>query len=268
MTRHVTRSTLPIAVAGLTLALAACGSTTKVSTSGSTSASSTSTTSTSSSSASPSTTTSRSASPTTTASSSLATPTVQGAVQQMNAGFAKTKSARVVAQEADGSDTIKIELAGTVDGKNQRGSVANHSTTDGGTVQFVVVDGKEYINGDAAYYKSTGGNGASYAGKWVIPPSTAQESFSNLTLKSLFDEMESDFSATKTTKMKLTTISENGAPAWQIADGETIGVIAADGSGHMLRAEHTEGGKTEKYVFDQWDAVPPVTAPAGAIQAS
>lgn len=259
MTRHVSRSTLPIAVAGLTLALAACGSTTKVSTTGSTSASSTSTTSTSSSSASPSTTT---------ASSSLATPTVQGAVQQMNAGFAKTKSARVVAQEVDGSDTIKIELAGTIDGKNQRGSIANHSTSDGGTVQFVVAGGKEYINGDAAYYKSSGGDGSSYAGKWVIPPSTAQESFSNLTLKSLFDELESDFTTAKTTKMKLTTISENGVPAWQIADGETIGVIAADGSGHLLRAEHTEGGKTEKYVLDQWDAVPVVTAPAGAIQAS
>lgn len=254
MTRHVTRSTLSIAVAGLALALAACGSSTTVSTTGTASASS-------------STTTSSSASSPATSSSSAATPTVQGAVQQMNAGFSKAKSAHVVAQQVDGSDTIKIELAGTIDGKNQRGTISNSSKTDGGTVQFVVINGKEYINGDAAYYKASGNSkGPQYAGKWVIVPATAAGNFSDLTLKSLFDEMESDFSDAKTTKMKLTDITEDGVPAWQIADSQTTGVIAADGSGHLLRAEHTEGAKTEKYVFDQWNAVAPVSAPVGAIQ--
>lgn len=261
MTRHVTRSTLSVAVAGLALSLAACSSTTTVTATGTGSAGTSTTSSTATSAASPSSASSSSTS------SAASTPTVQGAVQQMNAGFAKIKSAHVVAQEIQGSDTIKIELAGTIDGTNQRGSIANSSTTDGGTVQFVVVGGKEYINGDAAYYKSSGNSkGSTYAGKWVIVPSTTNESFADLTLKSLFDEMESDFSDVKTTKMKLTNITENGVPAWQIADSQTTGVIAADGSGHLLRAEHTEGAKTEKYVFDQWNAVPAVTAPAGAIQ--
>lgn len=257
MTRHVTRITLSVAAAGLALALAACGGTTTVSTTGSNSAGASTTTGSSTS----------SASPTSTTSAAAATPTVQGAVRQMNAGFAQVKSAHVVAEDLDGKDTIKIELAGTVDGKNQRGSISNSSATDGGVVQLVVVDGKEYVNGDAAYYKSSGNTkGSTYAGKWVVVPSTAAQSFSDLTLKSLFDEMESDFSDAKTTKMKLTTVSENGVPAWRIADSQTTGIIAADGSGHLMRAEHTEGGKTERYVFDRWNAVAPATAPAGAIQ--
>ncbi|KYH45063.1 hypothetical protein [Branchiibius sp. NY16-3462-2] len=259
MTRHVTRSTLSVAVAGLALSLAACSSTTTVTATGSGTAGRSTTTS-----ASPSPTASTTSS---TTSSSAATPTVEGAVQQMNAGFAKTKTAHVVAESVDGSETIKIELAGTIDGKNQQGMLSNNSAAEGGTVQFVVVGGKQYLKGDADYYKHSGNsNGAKYAGKWVIAPASASAGFSQLTLKSLFDEMESNFDAAKTGKMKLTNVTENGAPAWQIADSSTTGVIAADGSGHLLRAEHKEAGKTEKYVFDQYNAVPPVTAPAGAIQ--
>lgn len=187
MTRHVTRSSMSIAVAGLALSLAACSSTTTVNPTASKATGASSSTSSSA---------ATSSTPTTTSSSAVATPTVQGAVQQMNAGFAKVTSARVVAQQAKGSDTTKIELAGTVDGKNQRGSITSSSTTDGGSVQFVVVDGKQYINGDAAFYKSAGSSkGATYAGKWVITPTSAKESFADLTLKSLFDELESDFTA-------------------------------------------------------------------------
>ena len=265
MTRHVTRSTLSISLAALAFSLAACSSTTTVVATGTSTASQSGTsTSSETSSETPGPSSSTTAS---TTSSAVATPTVQSAVQQMTANFAKAKTASVVAEDIDGSDTIKIELAGTVDGTNQRGTIANNSATDAGSVKFIVVDGKQYINGDAAYYKSIGSSkGATYAGKWVIAPESADENFKDLTLKSLFDEMESDFAASKTTKMKLTAVTENGESAWQIADSETTAVIAADGSGRLLRAEHKEDGKTAKYVFDQWDAVPPVTAPAGAIQ--
>lgn len=185
----------------------------------------------------------------------------------MDANFTKAKSAHVVAQQVDGSTTIKIELSGTVDGSNQQGTITNNSASDGGTVQFVVADGKEYVKGDAAYYKSSGNSaGAKNAGKWVMVPTSSSKEFGDLTLKSLFGEMKANFADAKTTAMKLTTITENGQPAWQIADKTTTGVIAADGSARLLRAEHTESGKIEKYVFDQWDAAPTVTAPSGAIQ--
>lgn len=272
MTRHVTRSVLSVIAAGL--ALSACGSTTTVrSTPANTSGVTTPATATSTSTGTGTGTgTADATSPTTSApssSSAAATPTVQAATQQMKAGFAKAKSAHLVAKEVGGSATIKIDLAGTVDGSNQRGTISNSSnssSSDGGTVQFVIAGGKQYINGNIAYWMSTkSGKGMTYVDKWIILPASSK-GFSSLTLKSLFDELESKFTDAKTANMKLTTVSENGEPAWQIADSATTGVIAADGSGRLLRAEHTEAGRTEKYVFDKWNAVPTVTAPAGAVQ--
>lgn len=265
MNRHLTRSTLTVATGGLALSLAACG--------GSTSSSATSTTSTAAaSSATSSATSSMSSSASATSSSSstsAALPTVQGAVQQMDATFDKTKSAHVVAQQTEGSTTIKIELAGTVDGSNQKGSISNSSTTDGGSVQFVVAGGKQYANGDAAYYKSSdqSAKAAQYAGKWIIVPSgNTHAKFSELTLQDLFKEMKQNFSTAKTAKMKITSTTEDGQAAWQISDGETTGVISADGKARLLRADHKESGQTASYRFSEWDAVPTVTAPAGAIQ--
>lgn len=195
-------------------------------------------------------------------------PSASQIVQQVQTRLGKAKSAHVVADHTENGTKQSIDIAGTVDGKNQ---AAKFGLEPGGIqAQFRMVDARVYVNGNAAYYRRSGATTSranQLAGRWVSVPAARVSQFTDdLTINALLSDLRDNFDSSVVAGLSVSPGAQNGQPIWKLSDPKTSIVVLADGSGTLVSASHTSSsGEQENYVFDQWDSVPVVQTPANPI---
>lgn len=243
--------------------LAGCGSTLHVSVPSVATATSSSATSSAAPSA-PTSSTGGTTSPGSPSTESL--PGAQQILQQAQSAVDKAHSARLVASHSENGSTQTIEIAGTLDGTNE--SVVFDKQPGGVHANFRMVNARVYVNGNAAYFRTSGATSAraeQLAGKWVSIPASRVRNYSDLTIGGLLRELRTDLDEAAST-LTVSRSEDNGQPIWKLTDARTLVAVLADGSARLLTAEHTSvSGDKQRYAFDQWDAVPLVLAPSNPI---
>ena len=265
MSSTPSRLVILAAASGLVLSLAACGSSIEVTLPST--ATTTSTTTTTSTSETPSTSDSPSTSDTPSTSAASATPSTDDLLQQVAANFTSAKSAHLVAVNKKAGETQTLDISGTVDGANQRTVLT--IAPDNVKAEIRTVDGRVYVNGNAAYYRKSGATStraAQIAGRWLsVPAAQAASNTQKFTLKTVFAGLKSNISSSEIAGLTVTASTRNGQQVWQASNPRTTIVVAADGSGRLMSASHQGLGTSQSYEFDQWDSAPTVDAPANAI---
>ena len=176
------------------------------------------------------------------------------------------KSAHIAGQMTEKGDTLVIDLAGTIDGKNQ-----SLELSEGGSskITIVTVDGTNYLSATEEFWADQVGADAAKTmqGKFVILPAAQAKEFGDLTLKGLLTELFEDkgMSVLQSANAEVETTTVDGADAWKLtdrvgSDGAAL-VVSADEAATLLRIEGPKDSPG-KLDFSEWDKVPAVTAPA------
>lgn len=243
-------------IAPLVLTLGACSAEVHVSGPGATSSSMTSTSRT------PSTQSESTSSP-----STGQLPTAGQIIDQVKANFEKATSGHVVAEHTSKGQRETIEIAGTLDGKNQSATFTTQK--EGAVAEFRVVDARVYVKGNTAYYRKSGASESrakQLADRWVSIPVASVRNYTDITIGGIIDDLSHNLDVEAAGDLQVSAGSENGQPVWKLTDIDTTLIVQGDGSGRLLRADHTNtNGDQESYRFDEWDAAPTVDAPSNPI---
>ena len=150
----------------------------------------------------------------TTDASSGATPSVKELYAQSRKSALAAKSAHVKGSVADNGQKVTIDIAGTVDGSNQRLVMSIGSL---GKITIITSAGKIYFKADKKFWTKNAGSAASkvLGGKWVQMSAAQASDLGDTNISSLLKEMYSDDSLsvldTLTTKVETGTVA--GVPA-------------------------------------------------------
>ena len=194
------------------------------------------------------------------------TPSASDLWTKARATALAAKSAHIAGQMTNDGETLVIDLAGTVDGKNQ-----SLELSEGGDskVTIVTVGGKNYLSATEKFWADQVGAdlAKNLQGKFVILPAAQAKEFGDLTLKSLLTELFEDkgLSVLQSANAKVEKTTVDGADAWKVSekvggDGAAL-VVAADEKATVLRIEGTKDSPG-KLDFSEWDKVPALEAPA------
>ncbi len=200
----------------------------------------------------------------TTDASSGATPSVKELYAQSRKSALAAKSAHVKGSVADNGQKVTIDIAGTVDGSNQRLVMSIGSL---GKITIITSAGKIYFKADKKFWTKNAGSAASkvLGGKWVQMSAAQASDLGDTNISSLLKEMYSDDSLsvldTLTTKVETGTVA--GVPAYILTDrvkkeGELD--VTADGKALPLRIT-TTGADGGTVTFSQWNTVRKFSAP-------
>jgi hypothetical protein len=214
--------------------------------------------------------TSTTASSTTSSSTTSSSSTSVAAGQSVGEIFSAARSTamaaqsgRVVGSVTDEGEKVSIDLAGTVDGANQRLRL----TTADGTLTVHTVAGKYYLVADKAYWTKNAGATAAeqLAGKYVLMSQEDASSFGAFTLRALLEEMfsDSELSPLDAVRTDVDPTTVKGEQLYVLTDRRSDTgrvVVTADGKAE-LRSISVGGANPGSLVFSQWNAVPPVPAP-------
>ena len=194
------------------------------------------------------------------------TPSASDLWTRARATALAAKSAHIAGQMTNDGDTLVIDLAGTVDGKNQ-----SLELSEGGDskVTIVTVGGKNYLSATEKFWVDQVGAdlAKNLQGKYVILPAAQAKEFGDLTLKGLLTEMfeDKELSVLQGANAKVEKTTVDGADAWKVtervgSDGAAL-VVAADEKATLLRIQGTKDSPG-KLDFSEWDKVPALQAPA------
>ncbi len=205
----------------------------------------------------------------TTDAASEATPSVKELYARSRRSALAATSAHIKGTVTDGAEKVAMDIAGTVDGSNQRLVMSIGSL---GKITIITTGGKTYLKADKKFWTKNAGAAASsaFSGMWVRMSSAQASELGDTTISSLLKEMYSDDSLsvldTLTTKVETGTVG--GVPAYILTDRiEKAGEldVTADGKALPLRII-TTGSDGGTLTFSQWDRVqrfsPP---PAGQV---
>lgn len=199
--------------------------------------------------------------------SSTPLPTATQIVQQVTGNFDKAKSAHVVADHTETGKHESIEISGTLDGTNQ--SAKFTIQPEQAVAQFLVVSARVYVNGNEAYYRKSGATDSrakELAGRWVSIPVSSVHDYTDITIGGMLKDLRTELQDEAEDDLQVSADSDNGQSVWKLTNDDTTVIVLADGSGRLVRAEHTNSsGEKETYAFDQWDAAPTVDAPSNPI---
>lgn len=194
-------------------------------------------------------------------------PTAEDLTRQIAANFTTAKSAHLVATYTKNDETRTLDVSGTVDGSNQRTVLTINK--DNVKAEIRTVDARVYVNGNEAYYRYSGvpsSRAKQVAGRWLsIPAASAASTTRDFTLRTIFSDLNSNLSRSESRGLTVTESSRDGKKIWQAANAQTTILVAADGSGRLLRASNKGLLNTQAYTFDQWDSAPTVDAPSNAV---
>lgn len=187
--------------------------------------------------------------------------------QQLRKSGVAAKSVRVKGVITNGSITnkavkVQIDIAGDRAGKNTR-AIVNDGT---GAIEILTAGGQTYLKADKAYWTKNGtpANAKLAAGKYIKVPTGSAAGTGIPTVGKLLDQLFATNISTAdklNTKVKKTVV--NGVPAYLMttkADDTKI-YVSADGKALLMRVVGSKGQQTT-LDFTEWNAVPPMSAPA------
>jgi hypothetical protein len=169
-----------------------------------------------------------------------------------------------------------MDIKGAVDGSNQE--ITSDQGSKGKATVRVVAKGKDYIKGDAAFWKTTGApaaTAAKIADKWVIAPASTATSLNDISISTFLDEAigPSTLSDAELATGKATKSTLDGKPVWVISDSSASTVkgqlTLAQDTKYLLKLIST-GSSSGNMNFNitGWDSQPKVTAPPNPLNPS
>ena len=196
-------------------------------------------------------------------------PTPEGVSVAEIFGAARTTAQAATSGRVRGTVTsdegrVGIDLAGRTDGTNQ----TLRLTTSEGTLTVLTVAGKYYLVAGKDFWKKNAGDAAAaqLAGKYVLMSEEDASSFGSFTLGALVDEMfsDSELSPLDQIRTTVTATTQAGEQVYVLTDrlsdtGKVV--VTADGKAE-LRSIQVGGASPGSLSFGQWNAVPPIKAPA------
>jgi hypothetical protein len=159
---------------------------------------------------------------------------------------------------------VTIDLAGTTDGTDQ----TLRLTTNDGTLTVYTVAGRYYLVAGKQYWQKNAGDAAAeqLSGKYVLMSEEDASSFGSFTLGALIDQMfsDSELSPLGQIRTSVEATTQGGEQVYVLTDrlsdtGKVV--VTADGRAE-LRSIEVGGATPGSLAFGQWNAVPPVKAPA------
>ena len=192
------------------------------------------------------------------------TPSAKDLYAQARSAALSAKSARMTGTIEQSGEKIKINLAGTVNGSNQKVVL---TIPEQGTLTLLTVKKKLYLKGDKTYWtKAANAKVAkAYAGKWVQVAASKATDFGDLTITTVLTGMFKDKALST-----LASIASNvdkgtvaGVPAYIITskfDKSGHLSVTADGSARLLQISST-GTSSGALTFSDWNAIQAFRAP-------
>ena len=187
--------------------------------------------------------------------------------QQLRKDGAAAKTVRIKGTISNGATSaskavkVQIDIAGDLGGKNSRALVNDGS----GAMELLTVGGKTYIKADTAYWTKNGTAAIAKvaAGKYILVPAGSATTTSDSTVGQLLGQIYTSAAGKLNTKVDKTQV--NGVPAYVMTTKakDTKLYVSADGQARLLRVEGSKGGLSAMD-FTEWNAVPPVSAPAAS----
>jgi hypothetical protein len=160
---------------------------------------------------------------------------------------------------AEGQD-VGLDLR--LNGKDATGTV----TLMGQQIELTVAGGAAYVRAPAAFWTAKGVPGPSaarLAGTWVRAPDAAASDLTEFNLAGLVDELRHPTDVTFDDRV--TAGQVGGQPVWLLTDSDgSTTTVAAQGPPYPLQVSMT-GVEHGELTLSEFGAVPPITAPAGAI---
>lgn len=202
------------------------------------------------------------------------TPDATSLVHEARAAYQKAKSAHLHADIKDGTKSEVIDIKGAVDGTNQEASV---SQTGQGTATFRTVSDKTYLKADKTFWTTAGKMtptiAAKVADRWVVAPPSTKAKLSTITIKSFLDGVlgEETITDSDLAKSKSKKSSYNGKDVYIVTDDSPSGgslTLAGDTKDFLRLLPPADQSDEGSVTADGWNQQSPVTAPAGAIDAS
>jgi hypothetical protein len=188
-----------------------------------------------------------------------------GLFQQVRKSSAAAKSVRVKGAISNGatatgkSVTAQIDIAGDPAGKDSR-AIINDGT---GVVELLTVGGKTYRKADTAWWTKNYSAAAAkvLAGKYTLLSAGSAATAGIPTVAKLLDQIYASAAGNLNTNVVKTEI--RGTPAYLVTTrtNDTKIFVSADGKARLLRVEGSKG-QLSAWDFTEWNAVPPLHAPA------
>lgn len=183
-------------------------------------------------------------------------PSTKELIDKVKSALSTAKSMRISGTVPYQGKAMKMDMAGTMDGSNQRFLV----TMPEMSVELLTVGGKTYARIDAS------GSGKP-TGKWLAASPEMLTGLDKMNLNAVvrpfLDEVNVGFLDEVNTQMTDTT--EAGRPAWKVTQkvggkGEAL-IVSADGKYELMRISDNSGSSL---AFTEWNAVKPFAAPAAS----
>lgn len=189
-------------------------------------------------------------------------PAVGDLYTKMRATAKAATTAHVSGEMIEGNDKGSIDLAGAVDGSNQKLIIKLAE----GSMELLTVDKKTYLKADTAFWEGTGGAEVAklIGDKYVTGDATKAVAGENQSLTGLLDEMFKDGDLSLLDKLT-TTVEKSQLGGQDVyvlkgkADAKSTITVSADGQATLLQIA-AEGKGTLN--FTEWNSVKPFTAPA------
>jgi hypothetical protein len=157
--------------------------------------------------------------------------------------------------------TARIDLASDLAGKNYL-VLVNDGT---GVVEMLTAGGKTYRKADTAYWTKnySAAVAKALAGKYTLLSAASAAATGTPTVRGLLNQIYASATGQLSTKVVRTEV--NGVPAYLLTSkaNDTKIYVSADPKALLLRVEGSRGQLTA-WDFTEWNAVPPVRAPAAA----
>lgn len=195
-------------------------------------------------------------------------PSVATLFAQAKQAALRADSARVTGDLVSNGTTMRIDLAGRIDGSNQRFIVDQGRK---GKLELLTVARNYYVKADKTFWTANGGSqvAATMGDKYAQMPAASMKQLGDATIGAILEQAFRDTSLTPLEQLNIRVASttHRGKPAYLLtqrigSDGAAL-VVSADGQSRLLQVTGA-AAQPGTLTFSDWDSVKAFTAPPKA----